>query len=126
MIIGINQIKLVSFKNIHIWAYVFGHSSAFFGPIGLTIIIITQETIIYRLVVSNPSYDAYFSVLIFWATSKFNGKIGVATKHAPYGLEPPRPKIWLNVWTFWVNRYLEFMFSKFSGLNPFPLKAHQR
>ena len=30
---------------------------------------------------TNLSYDAYFSVLIFWAT--FGGKMGVATTHAP-------------------------------------------
>ena len=29
-----------------------------------------------------------------------------------------RPKSWLNGCTFRVNRYLENMFSKFSGLNP--------
>ena len=58
----------------------FGHNSAIFGPIGQKIVMQTQENIIY------PSYDAYFSVLIFWAT--FGGKIGVATTHAPYGLGP--------------------------------------
>ena len=40
----------------------------------------TQETIIYRLVMGNLSYDAYFSFLIFWAT--FGRKMGMATTHA--------------------------------------------
>ena len=35
----------------------------------------------------NLSYDAYFSVLFFWAT--YGGKMGVATTHAPNGLLPP-------------------------------------
>ena len=63
----------------------FGHNSAIFGPIELG----TQETIIYRLVVRNLSYDAYFSFLIFWAT--FGGKMGVGTTCAPFSLGPPNP-----------------------------------
>ena len=43
----------------------FGHELAIFGPIRLKILKGTQETIIYRLVVRNPSYDFYFLVLIF-------------------------------------------------------------
>ena len=67
----------------------FGHNSAILGPIGLKIYMGTQETIIYRLVVRNQSYEAYFSVLIVWAT--FGGKMGVANTRAPYGLGPPNP-----------------------------------
>ena len=37
----------------------------------------TRETIVYRLVMGNPSYDAYVSFLFFRAT--FGGKMGVAT-----------------------------------------------
>ena len=40
---------------------IFGHT--FFGhfvPIGLKLFVGTQETIINRLVVRNPSYDAYY------------------------------------------------------------------
>ena len=44
-----------------------------------------QETIIYRLVMRNRSYNAYFSVLNFWAT--FVGKMGVATTRAHNSLE---------------------------------------
>ena len=47
---------------------------------------VAQKTIIYRLVMRNLSYEAYFSVLIFWAT--FGGKMGVATTRAPNGLGP--------------------------------------
>ena len=76
-----NRIMLVSFKNIHIWlnngqkwhAYVF-----WLLITRLTIFIGTLETIIYRLLVRNPSYDAYyFSVTILCAT--FGRKMGVAT-----------------------------------------------
>ena len=58
----------------------------------------TQETIIYRLVVRNPGYDGYFSVLIFLAT--FGGKMGVATTRAlmVWGLQI-RPKSWPTGWT---------------------------
>ena len=34
--------------------------SAIFGPAGLKNLMGTQDTIIYRLVVKNPSYDANF------------------------------------------------------------------
>ena len=56
------------------------HKSAIFGPIGPKIFMKTQETISYRLVMRNLSYDAYIWFLIFWAT--FGGKMGVATTHA--------------------------------------------
>ena len=42
----------------------FGNNSLIFGPIGLKIFMGTQETIIYRLVMRHPSYDAYFSFSI--------------------------------------------------------------
>ena len=74
--------------------------------------IVSQDTVIYRLVVRNLSYDAYFSVLNFWAT--FGGKMGM---RASYGLGPPNPTKKL-AWSFWVNRYLKIMFSKFSGVKP--------
>ena len=40
-----------------------------------------QDTIIYRLVMRNLSYDAYFWFLMFWAT--FGWKMGVVTTRAP-------------------------------------------
>ena len=60
----------------------FGRHSylANFGPIGLNFFMGAQETFISRLVLRNPSYDAYFSFLIFWAT--FGGKMDVATMRA--------------------------------------------
>ena len=58
-------------------------------PIGLKILMGVQETIIYRLMMRNPSYNAYFSFFIFWAT--FGGKIGVAITSAPNGVGPPNP-----------------------------------
>ena len=99
-----NQMQvLFSFKNIHIWpsygqkmAHMpifwhtfFDHNSAIFGPIGLTFFMETKETIIHWLVVRNPSYDAYFSLLIFWVT--FGVKMGVVTTRAPSGRGSPNP-----------------------------------
>ena len=59
----------------------------------------TQETIIFRVVLRNPSYDAYFSVLGFLAT--FGGKMGVATMRTPNSLGPPNPNkkfaLWLDL-----------------------------
>ena len=40
----------------------FGHNSAIFGSIGQKFVMGTQETTIYRLVIRNPSYDAYFFI----------------------------------------------------------------
>ena len=40
----------------------FAHNSAIFGPIGLEILMGTQETIIYRLVVRKQNYDAHFYI----------------------------------------------------------------
>ena len=49
----------------------------------------TQETIIYRLVMINSSYDAHFRFRFFGLL--FAGKMGVATMRAPNSLEPPNP-----------------------------------
>ena len=76
---------LVAFKNIDTWPSYgqkmvhmpifghtfFGHYSAISGPIGLKYFMGVQDTIIYRLVMrieKSKLYNAYFSVLIFWAT----------------------------------------------------------
>ena len=69
---------------------------------------------------SNPSYDAYFWFLIFWAT--FAGKVGVATTRtsSPNVLGPPDPTKKLAHWVDLLgqlNRNLELMFSRFTGLN---------
>ena len=95
---GTNQMVLASFYNLYIWpsygqtmAHMpifghtcFGHNSAIFGPIGLKLFMGAQETIICRLI--NPSNDAYFSFIIFWAT--FCRKKCVATTCTPFGLGP--------------------------------------
>ena len=49
----------------------------------------TQETIIYWLVMRNQRYDTLLPILIFWAA--FDRKMGVATTHAPMGIEPQNP-----------------------------------
>ena len=101
----------------HTWTYIF-------WPTGLKIFMELRRwlMIIYRLMVRNSSYD-----LRFWPT--FGGKMGVATTCAHYvlwhGLGPPNLTKKLPTrsrWTFWVNHYLEIMFSKFLGVNP-PLKG---
>ena len=66
----------------------FGHNSAIFGLIGLRIFMGTPETINYRLMTINSSYDTYISFLIFW---------GIQTW----------PKSWPIGWTFSANGYLE-------------------
>ena len=44
------------------------------------------------------------------------------TKLNHNGLRPSiTTKNWLTGWNFWANCYLEIMFSKFFGANPFPL-----
>ena len=55
---GINQITLVSFENIDIQPSL---GIRIFGPTRLKKFMETQESNIYRLVMRNPSYDAYFS-----------------------------------------------------------------
>ena len=76
----------------------FGHNSAICWLIGLKFSMGSQETIIYRLVVRNSSYDAYFSFLIVCVT--FGEKMGVATTRAPNGLGSPNwPKRWPTGWT---------------------------
>ena len=59
------------FQNIHIWPS-YGQKMAHMPR--LKLLMGTQETIIYRLVVRNPSYNAYFVVLIFWPLLAENGR----------------------------------------------------
>ena len=97
----------------------FGHNSAIFEPIGLKLFIGTQKTIIYRLVVRNPSYDVFFPVLIFGTLLAGKWAWPPRVRLIVWSLQT-RTKIWPTRWTFWVNRDLEIMFSKFSGVNPPP------
>ena len=62
-------------------------------------------------------FDAFLKKSYFW---RENGR--EATPRWRQGVWDlnTRPKNWPNGWTFWVNCYLENMFSKFSGLNPSP------
>ena len=76
----------------HIWAYVFGHNSVIFGPIGLKILMRSQETNFYQLMIKNPSYDANFSFLT-------------------------RPKRWPTRWNFWANRYSKSCYRNFQTSN---------
>ena len=87
---------LVSFKNIHIWPKIFscGQKMARMHAYIWAYIFWanwagSSETIFYRLVKINLSYNAYFSFLKSCAT--FGGKMGVATTRVPNGLEPPNP-----------------------------------
>ena len=91
---------------------------SFVGQSDWNFIVGTQEIIIYRLVKRNPSYQAYFHILIFG--SLLAGK---------WAWSPCRPqRIWglltqLKSWpigrTFWVNYYLEKLVFKF--FMPVPL-----
>ena len=56
------------------------YNSAIFNTKLADIFVGAHGTIIYRLVMRNPSYYTY------WAT--FDGKMGMATISAPYGLGP--------------------------------------
>ena len=70
--------------------------------LGIRFLAVTQlyfgqlDTINYLLVVRNPSYDGYFSLLIFWAT--FGGKIGEATTCVLKGLGLPNPTKKVTHW----------------------------
>ena len=127
---GINQMLLVSFmiQNVRIWpnhgqkmAYmpIFGHKffdhySVFFEATGLELFREAQETIIYRFVMGNSNNDVYAWFLgHFW---RGNGR----GHHAlPWWSGPPNSIKKLPIWwTFWNNRHLEIMFSKFSWMDP--------
>ena len=56
----------------------FCENSAIFRPIRLILIMVTQETIIYRLVVRNHVFDAFFE-----RNYIFDGEMGVAATVAP-------------------------------------------
>ena len=77
---------------------------------------VTQETIIYRLAVRNYVLMLFLKEILFlagtwaWPPRWRQGVWDLKT----------RPKSWPDSWNFWVNCYLENMFSKFSGLNPSP------
>ena len=64
------------------------------------------------------------TMLIFDFLGHFWRENGVATMRAHNGLGPPNPTKnlanWVDLLLFWANRYLEIMFSKFSGVNPQP------
>ena len=93
--------QVMTKKMVHKPTYLGISFLAIFGPIELKCLMGTQETnSIYRLVVRNPSYDAYFSFLgHFWQE---NG-------HGYYST---------TGCTFWANHYLEIVFSKFARVNP--------
>ena len=94
----------------------FGHNSAISGLIGLKIFKGVQETIIYWLVMRNLSYSAYFSFLIFGPLLVKKWAWPPRTPLFVWSLRT-QPKSWPTGLTFWANRYLEIMFSKFSGVN---------
>ena len=100
---GINQLSLVSFKNIDIclsyapyfcisFLHKFFWAGNFYG---------THETVIYPFFKSNPSYHVYFQILV------------------PTSLGPQNPTKKLVHWMdLLINCYLKKMLSTFSGLNP--------
>ena len=60
---------------------------------GLNFFMVTQETIIYRLVIKNRDFDAFLK-----KNHIFGGKIGVATTVASKGLGPRDPTKKLTHW----------------------------
>ena len=78
--------------------------------------LVTQETIIsvYWLAMRNHDFDAFLEKVLFLA-----GKWAWRPpwRQRVWGLKS-RSKSWPAGWTFWVNRYIENLFSKISGLNP--------
>ena len=78
------------------------------------------------LVVRNPSYDDYFSVLIFRTT--FGGKLGVATTRTPYGLGLPNhplysliiPCLLLSSWTRMCSRFFASFNKVLTSFPPSP------
>ena len=88
----------------------------FFGQIQKSKYPCTQENDIYRLSTINRGYDVSFTVLAFlakkWAWPP-RWRLRV------WGLKTQR-KTWHTGWTFWVNGYLEIMFSKFLAWTPLP------
>ena len=121
---------LVSFKKNSICAYVLGQTSAFSGHFWTNwaeIFMRVQKTIIYRLLLINPSCNAYVSFLNFWVT--FGWKMGVAIVRPQMigiGGFQTRLKSWPTGSNVWANKYLKIIFPKFSELNPPPLFVQVR
>ena len=70
----------------------FGYNSAICCLIGQKLFLVTQETIIYRLVMRNHECDAFLKKILFLA-----GKMGVATTVVPkpkgFGALRPNQKV---------------------------------
>ena len=92
-----------------------GHNSVIICSIGLKFFLVTQETIIYRLVMRNYDADAFLENHIF------GGKMGVATTVAPKGLGPQVPTRKLAHWVEHLGQplSLKLVFKKF-GYEPPP------
>ena len=90
----------------------FGHNSAISWPIGLTFLMETQETIIYRLL------DWCWEIVILML---FRPR----WRQRVWGLKT-QPKSWPTWWNFWVNHYLKTMSSKFRAWTPLELRAQKR
>ena len=71
----------------------FGHNSAIFLSNQTDFFFVTQETIIYLLVMRNHDFDAFFG-----KNPIFGGKIGVAATVAQKGLGPQDPTKNLANW----------------------------
>ena len=69
-----NQVIIYCYNSNNVgFIQIYRYLTYVFGPIGLKFFMGTQETVIYRLVMRNPSNIAYFSFFIFRAT--FYGKM---------------------------------------------------
>ena len=60
------KIQIIPYKGISFLAI----TQPFFGHSGLEFFMRTQETIIYRLVLTNPGFGPYLPFSIFWALKR--------------------------------------------------------
>ena len=98
--------KSLKCQLFHIWAYVFGHNSAIFWPIGLNLFMATQKTIIYRVSIGYKEswFWALIAIFNFWALLKHKKGRGPTDAHMG------KPKSCLNWRTFWATCFLEIVF----------------
>ena len=101
-------------------------TQAYLRPIGLKFFMGAHETIIYQLLMRNPSYNAYFPFLIFVSHFWWENLHCAWPPYVPLmGFSKINQKVGpLDTgWNFLVNCYLEIVFSKFSGVTPPPSRG---
>ena len=130
---AIYRIKLISLKNINIWpsyrpkltseTRICPYMGIRFSAITLPFLINQAEILYYY------SRDHYLSIThLKFCQGHFLKNAPILggkwawpprRRHMVFGLQT-QPKSWLTGYTFWVNHYLEIVFSKISVVNPPP------